>query len=124
MTNGKLQKISIEPDHKQELFKLAAENRQLEIELLWKRTTIFWGFNTALFVGVAAAMEHPRLPLVLSSLGIVFSLIWTLSNRASKAWQESWEIKSEIFSQNLIQKKRKCINEWSTKKVMRRFLFC
>jgi len=98
MLNREIKKISIEPDHAQELFKLAAENRQFEIELLWKRTTIFWGFSAALFIGVATVIEHsPQLSFVLSSLGIVFSWIWTLSNRASKAWQESWEIKSSLF---------------------------
>ena len=37
---------------------------------------------------------------------IVFSLIWTLSNRAGKAWQESWEIKSEFYYSRLNSKEK------------------
>jgi len=85
-------------DFLQEAFEIAKDNRKLEIELLWKRTTIFWGFLTFLFLGVAKIYgEHKYLAIVLSNLGFIFSVIWTFANRGSKAWQESYELRAELF---------------------------
>lgn len=80
---------------------IAIDNRKLEIELLWRRTLVFWGFIAALFVAVGTLKAYdPQLTIVLSSMGIVFSFIWSLVNRASKSWQESWEIKAkQIFDE-------------------------
>lgn len=79
---------------------IAIENRQFEIDLLWKRATLFWGFIAALFIAVAALYKdntNEGLVFVLCLVGIVFSLVWTLANRGSKSWQESWEIKADFF---------------------------
>lgn len=83
--------------------KLSIENRAFEIELLWKRTTIFWGFIAALFIAVSYAVRahSDKLAFLLSLAGLVFSIIWTLANRASKAWQESWETKAEHYFEKL-----------------------
>lgn len=89
----------------EESLKVSINNRKLEIELLWKRTTIFWGFLAALFIGVATIEENNQLALVLSSVGLLFSFIWTLSNRGSKSWQESWEIKASYFFNVLYESK-------------------
>jgi hypothetical protein len=86
----------------EESLKVCIDNRKLEIELLWKRTTIFWGFLAALFIAVATVREnHSQLAFVFSTVGLIFSFIWTLSNRGSKSWQESWEIKAEYFFNKL-----------------------
>ena len=85
---------------------IAIDNRKLEIELFWKRTTIFWGFSAALFIGIAVIHDKvdSQLTFVFSILGAVFSLIWTLANRGSKSWQESWEIKADNYF-DLLHKK-------------------
>ena len=94
--------VSISKEGKEECLSVAIDNRKLEIELLWKRTTIFWGFIAALFIAVATAIDKSRqLSFVLSTLGLVFSLIWTSANRGSKAWQESWEIKADYYFNEL-----------------------
>jgi hypothetical protein len=78
---------------------IALENRKLEIDLVWKRTAVFWVFVAAIFLAVIAAAEHrwSGLSIALSLTGVVFSLIWTLVNRGSRSWQESWELKAEHF---------------------------
>jgi hypothetical protein len=77
---------------------ISLANRAFEIDLLWKRTLVFWGFVAVLFVGVAQSVDKWRsLAVALTGLGVVFSLIWSLVNRGSKSWQESWEIKSVQF---------------------------
>lgn len=90
----------------EEALKLSIENRAFEIELLWKRTTIFWGVIAALFVAVGYVKENvdEEFAFLLSLVGIVFSWIWTLANRGSKAWQESWEIKAAFLFNELYGK--------------------
>lgn len=74
---------------------IAIDNRKLEIELLWKRTVIFWGFISILFV--ALYKISPQARFALSWIGLVFSFLWTWVNKGSKSWQQSWEIKTEYF---------------------------
>ena len=77
---------------------IAIDNRKFEIDLLWRRALVFWGFVAVLFVAVAAVKPYAQyLALGLSAMGVVFSLVWALVNRASKSWQESWEIKARKF---------------------------
>jgi len=79
---------------------IALANRAFEIDLVWKRTLVFWGFVAVLFIGIVQAIDKSRaLTVALVSLGGVFSLVWTLVSRGSKSWQESWEIKSANFLQ-------------------------
>ena len=89
-------------DRLERFLEISLANRQLEIELVWKRTVVFWGFVAALFVGVAAVLEkQPRLATVLSLAGVVFSVTWTLVNRGSRLWQENWELKVDHLVQEL-----------------------
>lgn len=86
--------------HKNKLyFDIADENRRFEINLLWKRATIFWGFLSIMFVGVTSVGEKSLfLAFTLSGVGFLFSIIWSLANRASKDWQESFELRAEKFA--------------------------
>jgi len=104
----KLTKVENNDKKYSKSLEVSINNRQLEIELLWKRTTIFWGFIAALFIGVATVKKDSSLlAFVLSNVGLVFSLIWTLSNRGSKSWQESWEIKAAHLFKKLYCKESK-----------------
>jgi len=83
-----------------ECFQIAIDNRKFEIELLWKRSLVFAGFVAALFVAFTQS-ELNQLKLVLGTAGAVLSFVWSLANRASKSWQESWELKAKGYSQLL-----------------------
>ena len=74
-------------------FELAEEIRRFEIELYWKRATYFWTFIGATFAGYLAvnAADNDVLALLLSGIGLIFSIAWWLANRGSKFWQENWE---------------------------------
>jgi hypothetical protein len=77
-------------------FDLAVQVRNFEIELFWKRSVFFWGFISSAFIGYAALRKFNRdLGLVVACFGMVCSCAWTLLNRGSKYWQESWEAKVE-----------------------------
>lgn len=73
----------------------AYEQRKFEIDLYWKRATYFWTFIGAAFVGYAAFLNgstpHLTGALVMSQVGLVFTVAWYLVNRGSKFWQENWE---------------------------------
>lgn len=73
----------------------AYEQRKFEIELYWKRAAYFWTFIGASFVGYAAFLTgtkaHLTGALMMSQVGLVFSVAWYLVNRGSKYWQENWE---------------------------------
>lgn len=73
------------------------ENRRAEIDLFWRRTTIFWGFNAAALAALAAAnAPFPR--LLAGCVGAVSSVAWSLVNRGSKYWQETWERRAASVS--------------------------
>lgn len=70
--------------------------RKLEIELFWRRALFFWLFIAAAFVAFASAYpRQPGLAIVVACFGGVASLAWTLANRGSKYWQETWEARVE-----------------------------
>jgi hypothetical protein len=77
-------------------FDVSVQIRNLEIDLFWKRSLFFWGFISAAFVGYSA-IKQPTLRSVVACFGMVCSVAWSLVNRGSKYWQESWETKVERF---------------------------
>ena len=74
----------------------ALDIRKFEIELYWTRATYFWAFIGATFAGFLAIQasevdNRQDLSVILSCLGLVFSVAWLCVNRGSKHWQENWE---------------------------------
>jgi hypothetical protein len=76
----------------------ALDIRKFEIELYWKRATYFWAFLAVTLAGYftlrAANIDDGAKRdalLIVSCLGVVFSVTWYFVNRASKFWQENWE---------------------------------
>lgn len=76
----------------------ALDIRKFEIELYWKRATYFWAFLAVTLAGYftlrAANINDSAKKdalLIVSCLGVVFSVTWYFVNRASKFWQENWE---------------------------------
>ena len=73
---------------------VSIQARNLELELLWKRSLFFWGFIASAFAGYAVLKkEWPNLSIVTACFGMVCTFAWCLLNRGSKYWQESWETK-------------------------------
>jgi len=75
---------------------IALDVRKFEIELYWKRATYFWTFIAAALAGYGAIqassiINKTDLSVILSCLGVVFSVGWLCVNRGSKKWQENWE---------------------------------
>lgn len=86
-------------------FDVAVQIRNVEIELFWKRSVFFWGFIASAFIGYAGLRkDSPDLALVTACFGMVCSCAWTLLNRGSKYWQESWEGKVERFESDVTGK--------------------
>ena len=77
-------------------FDVSVQIRNFEIDLFWKRSLFFWGFISAAFIGYAA-LRQSELRIAVACFGMVCSFAWTLVNRGSKYWQESWETKVERF---------------------------
>lgn len=70
----------------------AHENRRFEIDLFWKRSAFYWGFVVASLVALGALGEHSTTyTYIISCLGFMSSLAWTLANRGSRYWFEYWE---------------------------------
>ena len=75
---------------------VALDVRKFEIDLYWRRAAYFWAFIAAALAGYGAIQASSisnkhDLAVILSCLGIVFSVGWLCVNRGSKHWQENWE---------------------------------
>jgi hypothetical protein len=82
------------PSRKRAIFDAAIRAREFEIDLFWKRSLFFAGFLATAFAGVIATHgKNPRMAVVVASFGAVCACTWTLANRGSKFWYESWEKK-------------------------------
>lgn len=83
----------------------ALETRKFEIELYWKRTTYFWAFIASSFAGyfvVIESTEFKEMTIVVSMIGLLFSIGWYLANRGSKYWQKNWETHVDLLEDKLI----------------------
>ncbi len=72
-------------------FKIAVDQRDKEIELVWKRSNLFWLFTAGAFVAFYSIKENPVYSVLIANIGLFCSLCWTLVNRGSKFWMNSWE---------------------------------
>lgn len=87
----------------------ALDIRKFEIELYWKRATYFWAF-LAVTLGAYFALRIANIDdkakgealLIVSCLGVVFSVTWYFVNRASKFWQENWENHVNLLEDKVI----------------------
>ena len=79
-------------------YKIAIESLNLELKLFWQRSYFFGGFIAVIFIAYyninsTTHMSSNSIQLLIMILGILFSLAWSLGNRGSKYWFESWECK-------------------------------
>jgi hypothetical protein len=89
-----------EQTDKLKILELTADVRKFEIGLFWSRSLFFWGFTSVAIVsyGVAYSRGPKELQFAAACLGIVCSVVWTLTNRSSKYWQKVWEVKAASAS--------------------------
>ena len=94
-------------DKRAKALEQALDIRKFEIELYWKRATYFWTFIAAALAGFGAIQVSTSdvktdLSVVLSCLGIVFSIGWLCVNRGSKHWQENWENHVDMLENDVV----------------------
>jgi hypothetical protein len=100
-----------------EMFALkeALESRRFEIENYWKRATYYWAFVAAIFAGYfilstkdgGANIEEMK--ILISGLGLIFSIAWWLNNKGSKYWQKNWEKHVELLEEKFLGKLYKTV---------------
>ena len=86
-------------EKKEKALELALDIRKFEIDLYWKRATYFWTFIAASLAAFGiiqaskniALTDKTDLSVIISCLGMVFTVRWLCVNRGSKHWQENWE---------------------------------
>lgn len=74
------------------LFDKIIEMRKFEIENFWKRTLFFWGIIAIIYAGYFKADISDEFKIIIPLLGLLFNIIFSLSTRGSKYWQEHWEM--------------------------------
>ena len=75
-------------------YEVAVDTRKFEIGLVWSRSLVFWGFIASAFAAYALLRKYGSdLSVIVACFGATCSFAWTLANRGSKYWQESWETK-------------------------------
>ncbi|MBF0552411.1 MAG: hypothetical protein HQK60_18010 [Deltaproteobacteria bacterium] len=84
-------------------YETAVETRKLEITLFWTRSLFYWGFIASAFIAYAKLHNDSKIAIIVACFGLVCSVAWTLANRGSKFWQETWEMKVEQAEKSLIK---------------------
>lgn len=89
-------------------YTVASDIRKFEIGLFWQRAAYFWAFITVIYTAYFKVLvdiyekEHGHFPLVvLCALGLFFSFSWFLTSKASKHWQENWELHLDLLEDNI-----------------------
>lgn len=87
--------------------------RDFEIKNLWQRSVFLAGFIGLLFTGYGTVINKMidyigssiillnLIVLAICLLGFVFSILWTMMAKGSKAWYEVYERKIELFEDKL-----------------------
>lgn len=75
-----------------DLYKIALDTRNLEIDLFWKRSNYFLVLNTAIALGYFNQLSNCVVyQIFLGVFGFIVSILWIRVNLGSKYWQERWE---------------------------------
>jgi hypothetical protein len=86
------------------VLELAAEIQKTETSLFWQRSLFFGGLIAAAFLAYCNIREvQPEIRFAILCLGVIFSLTWTLVNRASSYWQEAWQQKIQQLEQQVLE---------------------
>ncbi len=83
-----------------DLYDKVLELRKFEIENFWKRTLFFWGTIALVYAGYFKA-ELSDYQSIITLVGLLFNIIFSLSTRGSKYWQEHWESIAVLYENEL-----------------------
>lgn len=103
--------------------------RDFEIKLQWERAVFLTAFLIACFagygsfvlsvhqngVGCLSSLVVKSVPVVLSFIGMVLSLLWIMMSKGSKAWYEFYEKAIEAFARDSITDDKiryLCAQQW------------
>jgi hypothetical protein len=75
-----------------EIYKMALDTRNLEINLFWQRCNYFLILNSALAYAYLS-LKDLNLALPVTVLGFIVCIFWYRVALGSKYWQERWEAK-------------------------------
>lgn len=106
-----------------DFFKHLYHLRDFEIKNLWQRSIFLAGFIGLFFTGYGKTINKMLenngdfiewlnlIALAICLLGFVFSILWTMMAKGSKAWYEVYERKIELFEDdnNISKNYRYCI---------------
>ncbi len=95
-----------------ELYQTIVDTRKFEIENFWKRTVFFWGTLAIIIVGYFKIEGVNKYSLFIALLGLFYNIIFSLSLRGSKYWQEHWEGTARAYEEALEFK----VFRWKLKK--------
>ena len=73
------------------------ELRKYEIDNLWKRVLFFWGTIALLLAAYFKAGLPDNYLIFISFIGLIYNIIFSLSIRGSKYWQEHWESMARAY---------------------------
>lgn len=121
---GKKVDVSLEDNSKvslRDIYMRLCACRDFEIKLQWERAVFLTAFLIACFAGYGSFLlsVHQRgygdlphilvkgIPLAISLVGIILSLLWVLMAKGSKAWYEHYEQAIEAFA-----KQNSHVDEW------------
>ncbi|SCY60612.1 hypothetical protein SAMN02927916_2552 [Flavobacterium anhuiense] len=83
------------------LYDKILELRKFEIENFWKRTLFFWGTIAIVLAGYFGSKVDEKYLIFISLIGLLYNIIFSLSIRGSKYWQEHWETMAVIYENEL-----------------------
>lgn len=93
-------------------FKTAIETRNFEIELFWKRSNFFWLFTGGSFVALYTVQSQPLFQIIITNIGLFCTVCWTLVNRGSRFWMQSWELKAGEWSDDFAGHHENTPKDW------------
>jgi hypothetical protein len=88
-----------------DLYKIALDTRNLEINLFWQRCNYFLVLNSAVALGYIKVDEGP-LQWWVTVLGMIVCYLWHRVALGSKYWQERWEYCLAQLERELIDSKK------------------
>ena len=104
-----------------ELYKIAIDTRNFEINLFWQRSNYFIALNTGIAIGTFfKSSEGFRIPLAV--LGAVISFLWICMNLGSRYWQVRWEHEAAQLEMKITNEILFSANKSRTYEVVKHYL--
>lgn len=96
-----IENLTVDKLNSLEIYKIIVDTRKFEIDNFWKRTLFFWGTLAIVIAGYFNAKNSEHYLLFIAYIGFFYNLIFSLSLRGSKYWQEHWEYTASNYEKKL-----------------------